>query len=97
MTVSELLHDVASDIIGELQPTFSSRDFIWSLMTNHEHQYIQLLNDERSEHPIWNVHKQIGRYLADHVGDLNIASINERERSVSPFGNESSTMTWEKV
>jgi hypothetical protein len=98
MSVSEFLSIWAHNILEGIQGnTFSGRDFIWALMTNHEHHYIQLLNDVHSEHPIWNVHKQIGRYLADHADELGIVSINEREHSTSPFGNESSTMMWEKV
>ena len=98
MTVSEFLSLWALSIVREIQGnTFSSRDFIWALMANHEHQYIQMLNDDNSEHPIWSIHKQIGRYLADHADELGIASINEREHSISPFGNESSTMMWEKM
>lgn len=98
MSVSEFLSIWALNIIEGIQGnTFSSRDFIWALMSNHEHQYIQLLNDDHSDHPIWNVHKQIGRYLADHSDELSIVCINEREQSTSPFGNGSSTMRWRKI
>lgn len=98
MSVSDFLSTRAQGIIQGLQGSnFSSRDFIWALMTNYERQYIQLLEEDRSEHPIWNVHKQIGRYLSDHSVQLGITSLGYRDPSVSPFGNDSSTMMWSLV
>ena len=99
MTVSGFMTIWALSIVNGIQSdVFSSRDFIWALMTEHEREYIQLLNEDRSDHPIWNVHKQIGKYLADHAGkSLPIASFDVRERSLSPLGNESATMMWRKL
>lgn len=96
MTVSIFLSNYAPSIIQGIQGNFCGRDFIWALMENYEREYIRLLNDDHSDHPIWNVHKQIGRYLADHSDELGIICINEREQSTSPFGNGSSTMRWRK-
>ena len=98
MTVKEFMDTNALDIVGAIEAiTFSGRDFIWTLMENHEREYIQLLFDDHSEHPIQTVHQQIGRYLADHANALQIVCTNEREPSVGPFGNDSSTMIWRKV
>lgn len=97
MTVKELLSTCAKELVEEMETTsFSSRDFIWKLMNNHEHEYIQVLYSDDSEHPIWNVHKQIGRYLANHKDDLDIIYGNGREVSLSPFGGDSSTQIWIK-
>ena len=97
MTVKELLENCAVEIISFLPGEFSSRDFIWALMTEHELEYVRLLFDDGSNHPIQNVHQQIGRYLADHAEkSLAIVSMKKRNPGASPFGKESSTMMWRK-
>ena len=98
MSVREFMADNAATIIDSIQKEdFSSRDFIYRMRQAFERDYIQLLYDDTSNRPMENVHQQIGRYLAEHSVELNIADKNQRDPSKSPYGEESSTELWRKT
>lgn len=99
MNVNEFLNSRAQVIIERLQPNsiFSTRHFIWELMSTHEIAYIELLSSQEGEHPIRCVHQQIGKYLDKNAENLGIAKENDKESSVSPFGHASSTQLWRKL
>ena len=98
MLTADFMSAYARIIIEEIpDETFSSRDFIWKMMRNYERDYIRLLNEDTTEHPIWNVHKQIGKYLADHSNELGISSTHEKEPSSTPFGTDSQTEIWRRI
>jgi hypothetical protein len=98
MRVSDFMASYAAEIIERIEKdVFTSWDFIWQLMLEHELEYIQLLNDQNTEHPIWDVHKLIGRYLSEHSEELGIDSTGEKKRDLSPFGKGSATEIWRKI
>ena len=97
MRVYEFMAENAQRIIDSISSeTFSSRDFIWKLMSDYETDYIRMLNEQTCEHPIHEVHKQIGRYLADNAVSLEIQASGTKEGSIDPFGKISATEIWLK-
>ena len=97
MRVYEFMAENARRIIESIaSEKFSSRDFIWKLMSDYETDYIRMLNEQTCEHPIHEVNKQIGRYLSDNAVRLEIQVSGTKESSVDPFGNISATEVWLK-
>lgn len=97
MRVYEFMAENARRIIESIaSEKFSSRDFIWKLMSDYEKDYIGMLYEQTCERPIHEVHKQIGRYLSDNAVRLEIQVSGTKESSVDPFGNISATEVWLK-
>ena len=97
MRVYEFMAENARRIIESIaSEKFSSRDFIWKLMCDYEIDYIGMLNEQTCERPIHEVHKQIGRYLADNAVSLEIQASGTKEGSIDPFGKISATEIWLK-
>ena len=97
MRVYEFMAENARRIIESIaSEKFSSRDFIWKLMSDYEKDYIGMLNEQTCERPIHEVHKEIGRYLVDNAVCLEIQASGTKESSIDPFGKISAIKIWLK-
>lgn len=65
-------------------------------MCDYEIDYIGMLNEQTCEHPIYEVHKEIGRYLVDNAVCLEIQASGTKESSIDPFGKISAIKIWLK-
>lgn len=104
--ITEILDARANEIIKGLDPSFSTRKFIWAFMNAYEEDYVEMLlevlppsNEERQPKIIHELHKQIGKYLLYHADKLGIEKDDEqmKEQSISPLGKLSSTQCWRKL
>lgn len=103
-SITKILDSRAHDVIKNLCPTFSTRDFIWEFMTAYEKDYVELfieaLPPKSEEKPkiIHNQHIQIGKYLQRNADKLGIEKLKDKkEPSLDPFGRNSKTQCWSKL
>lgn len=97
----ELFLSLAQNVIVELEEKFSTHDFIKKFMKLHECAYILWLNDILINKAIkcgifQEVHRQIGKYLAEHANVLHIHQIMADFESVDCFGDKDKISLWHK-
>ncbi len=95
-TIYEKMDNMTSeirDIIGGLDDTFDSHDFLKKFAKQCEKKYIEMLCEEKS---FREVHKQIGAWIEHEQEHLGLIA-KGKVTSENIFGNISSVEQWQKT
>lgn len=98
MDIKKFLNSQINDlknIINNLDFEFTSHDFLKKFAKNFERDYILFLDYYKDRDAFQIVHSQIGRFLSENAGDLNIKK-TKKVPSENIFGEIDDIQEWSK-
>lgn len=85
------------DIIAKMKRSFTFHDFVRLLAHQHQHEYIEALNEYKSgDAPFRDLHAELERRLHSNAEMYRITLVNSKTLSNDIFGTSSYCGEWEK-